>query len=136
MAWARPRKACTSLRFGQAQSSSLTITDVSRLSQIRGGAKKYVGPISLRSDSTVAALPQLGQAQQERLRVALDAARVDVDHVLQPGTLSFDVQELVDLLLVLDDREARLGVIDDEGQLALDRVLVERHRHATERLGG
>src|SRR2546422_6600093 len=56
MAWARPRKACTSLRFGQAQSSSLTITDVSRLSQIRGGAKKYVGPISLRSDSTVAAL--------------------------------------------------------------------------------
>ena len=46
------------------------------------------------------------------------------------------MQELVDLLLVLDDREARLGVIDDEGQLALDRVLVERHRHAAERLGG
>ncbi len=32
------------------------MTVVRMLSQIRGGAKKYVGPISLRSDSTVAAL--------------------------------------------------------------------------------
>src|SRR5438874_11159853 len=56
MSWARPRKAWTSLRLGHAQSSIRTRTVVRRLSQIRGGAKKYVGPISLRSDSTVAAL--------------------------------------------------------------------------------
>jgi hypothetical protein len=45
------------------------------------------------------------------------------------------VEELVDLLLVLGHGEPRLGVVDDVGQLFLDGVLVERHRHAAEGLG-
>jgi hypothetical protein len=46
------------------------------------------------------------------------------------------VQELVHLLLVLDHGEAGLRVGEDELHLLLDGVLVERHRHAAQRLGG
>ena len=52
------------------------------------------------------------------------------------GHWSFTCEELVDLLLVLDHREARLRVVDDVLHLRLDRVLVERHRDPAERLGG
>jgi hypothetical protein len=46
------------------------------------------------------------------------------------------MQELVDLLLVLHHREPRLRVVHDELHLLLDRVLIERHGHAAERLRG
>ena len=84
----------------------------------------------------LAALLQLGQRQQARLGIRAQAAGVVVDHVLQARTLGLDVQELVDLLLVFHHGEPRLRVIDDVGQLFLDRVLVERHRNAAQRLGG
>ena len=84
----------------------------------------------------LAALLQLGQRQQVRLGIRAQAAGVVVDHVLQARALGLDVQELVDLLLVLDHGEPRLRVIGDVGQLLLDRVLVERHRHAAEGLRG
>ncbi len=61
-------------------------------------------------------------------------ARIVVDDVLEAGALRAHVQELVHLLLVLDHREPRLGVVHDELHLLLDRVLVQRHRHSAERL--
>ena len=45
-----------SRRLGHAASSMRIMTLVRRFSQMRGGAKKYVGPISFRSWSTVSAL--------------------------------------------------------------------------------
>ena len=52
-----------------------------------------------------------------------------------PGARSH-AQELVDLLLILDDGEPRLGVLDDVLHLALDRILIDRHRDAAQRLRG
>src|SRR5262249_18353565 len=43
---------------------------------------------------------------------------------------------LVDLLLVLGDREADIGVLEDEAQLRRHGILVERHRDASEHLSG
>ena len=50
--------------------------------------------------------------------------------------LLLDLQQLVDLLLVLGEREARAGMLDDVGELLGDRILVDRHRHAAQRLRG
>ena len=83
-----------------------------------------------------AALLELVEAQQARVLVVPQAPRVVVDDVLELRALGADVEQLVHLLLVLDHREARLGVVDDELHLLLDGVLVERHRDAAERLGG
>ena len=46
------------------------------------------------------------------------------------------LQHLVGLLLVLDQREGDLGVLEDVDQLVGDRILIERHRDATDRLRG
>ena len=73
-------------------------------------------------------------AVQERLRVVAQAARVVVDDVLELRAAVPDLQHLVDLLLVLDDRELDLGVVQHVDHLLGHRVLVERHRHAAERL--
>ena len=62
------------------------------------------------------------------------AARVGKDHRLKQRTALPDCQQLVDLLLVLGNREAHLGVFQDIGQLVGDRVLVDRHRHPAQRL--
>ncbi len=79
-------------------------------------------------------LGQLGQAHEPGLAVAAQAARIVVDQVLQVTAAGPDTQELVDLLLILDDREPRLGVLDDVLHLALDGVLIDRHGDAAERL--
>ena len=62
-------------------------------------------------------------------------ARVGEDHRLEPRAALLDRDQLVDLLLVLGDREPHLGVVEDIGHLVGDRVLVDRHRHAAQRLG-
>jgi hypothetical protein len=46
------------------------------------------------------------------------------------------VHQLVDLFLVLDDGKAGLGVAEDVLHLFFDGVLIERHRHAAQRLRG
>ena len=84
----------------------------------------------------LAALLELGQRHEAGLAVAPHAAGVVVDDVFQTRTLGPHVEQLVDLLLVLGDREADLGMIDDVRQLLLDRVLVERDRHPSESLDG
>src|SRR5262245_17300412 len=76
------------------------------------------------------------QAHETRILIVPEPAGILVDDVLEPGTARLDLQELVDLLLVLHDGEARLGMIDDELHLLLDGVLVQGDGHAAERLGG
>jgi len=83
-----------------------------------------------------AALLQRLQAQQAGVRVVAEPARVVVDHVLQARAVPAHLQELVHLLLVLHHGEARLGVVHHVLHLALDGVLVERHRDPPEGLGG
>ena len=56
-------KKWNSLRFSQLESSMRIITCVRIFSQMRGGAKKYVGPSSFRSIITVA--PDSGQLRQK-----------------------------------------------------------------------
>ena len=50
------------------------------------------------------------------------------------GTCGVGLQHLVDLLLVLDDRERDLGIVQHEHEFGGRRVLVHRHRHAAQRL--
>ncbi len=75
-------------------------------------------------------------ALQVVLLVVAQAARVLIDHVLQQRAGRLDADHLVRLLLVLHQGEAGLGVVHDELHLALDGVLVQRHRHAAQALGG
>ena len=81
-----------------------------------------------------AALLHLGDGQQPF--VVPHPARVLVHHDFERRHLLLDFQELVDLLLVLGEREARAGMLDDIGELVGDRILVDRHRHAAQRLRG
>jgi hypothetical protein len=73
---------------------------------------------------------------QEGLRVVSHAAGIVIDDVLQRADLGHDLQQLVDLLLVLDDREADAGILHDEQHLVGHRVLVERNRHPAQGLRG
>jgi hypothetical protein len=72
------------------------------------------------------ALLQILEAQQAGILVVPEPSRVVVDDVLEPGALLPDVEQLVDLLLVLDDREAGLRVVDDVLHLLLDGVQSDR----------
>jgi len=83
-----------------------------------------------------AELDELGEAREPRLAVAAHPARILVDHVLQVPAARAHAEQLVDLLLVLDDGEPRLGVVDDVLHLALDGVLIDGHRHAAQCLRG
>ena len=71
-----------------------------------------------------------------RAVVIAQAARLVVDDVTQGGQAIGDRQDLVDLLLVLDDRDRDLGVLEHVGHLVGNRVRVDRHRHRAERLPG
>ena len=65
------------------------------------------------------------------MRVAdVGVARVEHDHVLELGQLVLDLADLVELLGVLDEHGARLGVVEDVLAL-LGRVgLVDRDRRS------
>ena len=68
--------------------------------------------------------------------VMAQAAGVLVDDVFEMRQAILDAEQLVHLLLVLCHREACLRVIEHELHLFGDRVLIDRHRHRAERLGG
>ncbi len=69
-----------------------------------------------------------------RLVVVAQAARVVVPDARELRALRAQLEQLVDLLLVFDDREAHLGVVDREHELGGRRVLVQRHRNRAQRL--
>ena len=72
--------------------------------------------------------------RQSRLVVVAQAARVLVDDPFQVRHGFTDLEQLVDLFLVLDDREPDLGIVEDEGHFGGNRVLVHRHRDAAQAL--
>ncbi len=83
-----------------------------------------------------ARLDQCVQRQQPRFVVLAQPARVIEPDVCQLRALRAQLEHLVDLLLVLDDGELHLGVVDREHILGRHGILVQRHRHRTERLRG
>ncbi len=46
-----------------------------------------------------------------------------------------DLEQLVDLFLVLGDREGDVGIADRHDEFGRGRILVERNRHRADRLG-
>ena len=79
---------------------------------------------------------QLVDVVQEGLGVVAHAARVVIDDMLERRQLILDLEQFVNLLLILDDGETDAGVLHHEEHFGGDRILVQRHRHAAERLGG
>ena len=78
--------------------------------------------------------PDLFIRRQARLVVIAQAPRVFVDDPLQVRDRLADLEQLVDLLLVLDHGELDFRVVEDEGHLGRNGVLVHRHRDAAEAL--
>ena len=81
--------------------------------------------------------PQLHQGVhvvEKGLIVVAHPARVVVDDVFEPGRLIPDFQQLVDLFLILHRREAHGGILEDEQHFRRHRILIERHRHASQAL--
>ena len=68
--------------------------------------------------------------------VILQAARLVVDDLRQLRQPVGDGDDLVDLLLILGDRELHFGMGEHIGHLVGDRVGIDRHRHGAERLAG
>ena len=66
--------------------------------------------------------------------VVAQAARLVVDHPFEFRQPLGDRQDLVDLLLVLGDGEARLGMGENEGEFVGDRVGIDRHRDGAQHL--
>ncbi len=68
--------------------------------------------------------------------VVVQPPRVVVVDVAERGHAGRRLQQLVDLLLVLDERVVDFRVVQHEDELGGRRVLVHRHRNAAERLRG
>jgi hypothetical protein len=82
------------------------------------------------------ALLYVGIGMQELLLVVTHAAWIVVDERFEPGQARLDLEQLVDLFLVLDHGKAHVSVVEDVRHLIGDRILVQRHRHATQALRG
>jgi hypothetical protein len=63
-----------------------------------------------------------------------EPARIVVDDDAERRHLAADLQQLVDLLLILGQRELRAGMLDDIGKLVGHRILVDRYRHPAQGL--
>ena len=66
--------------------------------------------------------------------VVAQPPRLVVDDEREPGQPVDDRKQLIDLLLILHHRDRHLGVVEDVGHLLRDRVVIDRHWHAAERL--
>ena len=73
---------------------------------------------------------------EPRVVVVAQTARLVVEHLGELRQPLRHGEDFVDLLLVLDHREGRLGVVDHVGHLVGDGIRVDRHRHRAERLAG
>jgi hypothetical protein len=77
---------------------------------------------------------QLAETVEAAVVVIAQAAGLVVDDVPQLRQLLLHRQNLVDLLLVLHDRDRDIGVVQHIGHLGGDRVSVDRNRNGAERL--
>ena len=66
--------------------------------------------------------------------VIAQAARLVIEHPLEPRHALHHRQDLVDLLLILHRGEAHLGMLEHEGQFVGHRVGIDRHRDRAEHL--
>ncbi|MPL60733.1 hypothetical protein SDC9_06294 [bioreactor metagenome] len=71
----------------------------------------------------------IGERVHPGMVVFPHAALVGVHHVLDRVDAVLDLDNLVDLLLIAADDEARAAMAKDIGHLLGHRVLIERHRH-------
>ena len=83
-----------------------------------------------------AELLHIGEVEHTLARVPAQPARLVVDQRLEGGQLAAHRRHLVDLLLILADREADPGVIEHVDHLLGHRVRVDRHRNAAGGLHG
>ena len=83
-----------------------------------------------------AELLHVGEVEHTLARVPAQPARLVVDQRLEGGQLAAHRRHLVDLLLILADREADPGVIEHVDHLLGHRVRVDRHRNAAGGLHG
>ena len=74
------------------------------------------------------------EAVEKILRVMAQTPRIVEDDMSEVAAAIPDLQQLVDLLLVLDDGEVHVGVVQHVDHFLGHGVLVERHRHAAQRL--
>ena len=81
-----------------------------------------------------AALLHLRVIVEPGLAVMPHAARIGEDHLFEQRAALLDLGQFVDLLLVFGHRETHLGMVEHKGHLFGDRILVDRHRHAAQRL--
>ena len=66
--------------------------------------------------------------------VVAQAARIVEPDVRELRAAVADLEQLVDLFLVLGDREGDVGIADRHDELGRGRILVERNRHGADRL--
>ncbi len=110
-----------------------------RVKHDRGVRSRPLGDLrveepGIRRGPSTSALPQALVGREFRLRVMPQSARVVIPDVLELGALRHDLEQLVGLLLVLDDRVGDLRVLEDVDHFLGDGVLVERDGSRAERL--
>ncbi len=72
---------------------------------------------------------QLFEFVQEIVFVVAQSAWIVKNHLLDLGAAIAYLEHLVDLFLVLDQRNPDVGIVEHVGHFIGDRVLVERYRH-------
>lgn len=91
-------------------------------------------------DAGVVAVPglaqffQLGRADQARLGILAQAARVVVNDVAQGGYGFTHLQELVHLFLVFREGKLDVGILDDEGHFLCHSILVQGNGNGAQAL--
>ena len=73
---------------------------------------------------------------QARVVVSSQAALFVIENMREVRQLCTNRQNLVDLLLVLHQRDLHVGVFEDVGHLLGDSVGIDRHRHGPQPLRG
>ncbi len=78
------------------------------------------------------ALLQFFEAHQPRIIILAHTTRVAVDNMLDAGALLGDLKNLVDLLLILGENHPSPGIIDQVGNLFVERILIDAKDHAAD----
>ena len=76
-----------------------------------------------------------GKGAYRGLGVIAHAALVVIDDMANAGDGFFDLEQLVDLLLIFDNRKINFGVFQHKRHVGGRRILIQRHGDATQGLG-